>query len=569
MAALTRRLLWPFVGMLLLSIALQAASLMVLLELEAGVARSRQQASIAAAQHTTVEQFENATYLALVGLATSDWELLLRQQDTVQALARRFTSVNTAMSQGGQAYLGDMEVTLTGIEDPEIRTALDTVRWHWDEAYRAHVRVLRSENRSLRQNPDVEHFRAAAQRLTEANDHVSALIQLRAQAEMNRLSHVQRVIPAGAFLLTLAIFAFVLARILLPFVASTEELARSEGELRRARDELEQRVAERTQELAQANEALRHAHDGLELRVQERTHELKEAQHHAVELARQAGMAELATNVLHNVGNVLNSLNTSSTILGERLTALRVEPLLKLASVLEERRADLAAFVSADERGRRLPDYLDKLGRHLSEQRNAMLEMTADLHRHVEHIRMTVELQQNYAISSSLVEAISLEELIDDALRISAAALGRHGISIERKSVPLPRLVLDKHKLLQIILNLVSNAKYALNEKPAGQRRLAVQVDRPSEDRIRLRVIDNGMGISPELLTKIFQHGFTTRKEGHGFGLHSCAIAAHALGGSLTAHSDGAGKGATFTLELPCQTAASAPDGSAASPRAR
>jgi signal transduction histidine kinase len=337
---------------------------------------------------------------------------------------------------------------------------------------------------------------------------------------------------------------------------ATEELARSEGALRQSRDELELRVQKRTAELAQANEALRQAHDGLELRVKERTAELKEAQRHAVELARQAGMAELATNVLHNVGNVLNSVNTSSMLLGERLRALRVGPLVKVSGMLKERRADLATFLTADERGQRLPDFLSTLGEHLAGERDALLEMTADLQRHVEHIRVIVELQQTYATSSSIVEPTSVEELLEDALRINEGAMARHGITLERQLTPLPPLMLDKHKLLQILLNLLSNAKYAMNDKPPGERRLTLRIDRPAEDRVCVQVKDNGMGIAPELLTKIFQHGFTTRKEGHGFGLHSCAIAARALGGSLVAHSDGPGKGATFTLELPCRAEA-------------
>jgi C4-dicarboxylate-specific signal transduction histidine kinase len=377
------------------------------------------------------------------------------------------------------------------------------------------------------------------------------LIQGHTQKETILLSRIQRVIPAVAFLLMLLLFAFVLWRIILPFAASTEELAHSEAALRHARDELELRVAERTEELARANEALRHSHDDLEVRVKERTQELKDTQRRAVELARQAGMAELATNVLHNVGNVLNSINTSSTILGERLQTSRVESLLKLSRLLEERRADLASFLTADERGRRLPEYLDMLGRHLSAEREEMQGMTVELQRHVEHIRMIVETQQSYAMSSSLLEETSLEELLEDALRISMAALVRHGITIERHIPPLPRVMLDKHKLLQILLNLISNAKYAVSANPDGQRRLTVRVDRPVEERVRMQVIDNGMGIAPELLLKIFQHGFTTRKDGHGFGLHSCAITARALGGSLMVHSDGPGKGAAFTLEFP------------------
>jgi C4-dicarboxylate-specific signal transduction histidine kinase len=547
----TRKLLWPIAGMLALGIVLQVTSLLVVMESDASTSQRRQYVAVMADQRTVAEQFESATYLALVGLATSDWELLLRQRTAAQELAQRFEASNTAMLQGGQAHTGDVTVMLRAFEDPERREALTSVRALWVEAYAAHVRVLRSDNHSLKDNPDVERFRAASSRLHRALGDASTILQRHARAEAGRLAAIHRFIPLGLFLLMILSAVFVIGRILLPFAASTEELARSEAALRQARDELEHRVAERTQELAQANEALRHAHDGLEVRVKERTQELRDAQRRAVELARQAGMAELATNVLHNVGNVLNSINTSSTILDERLRKLRVQPLLKLSQLLEEKRASLAAFVTEDERGRCLPEYLGKLGEHLSCTRDEMLEMTTALHRHVEHIRMIVELQQTYALSTNLVEAASLEELVEDALRINAAALGRHGVTVERHFTPLPNVMVDKHKLLQIVLNLISNAKYAVNDNPAGERRLILRIERPTDDRVHVQVRDNGMGIAPELLTKIFQHGFTTRKDGHGFGLHSCAIAARALGGSLVVHSDGPQKGATFTVELP------------------
>ncbi|WP_309895161.1 ATP-binding protein [Archangium sp.] len=550
MAVQKRLLLWPFMGLFALSIALQVASLVAVLEIDARVTRSRQHVAAVADLHSLVEQFESATYLAVVGLASADWELLLRQRTSAQELTERFEALN------------DVELPRVGLEEPELQAALAALPGLWEKVHGAHVRVLRSENRSLKNNPDLEQFRAASRRLAEEIDDVSVLLQRHTQAELRPLRQLQRFIPVGAFLLMLLIFAYVLQRLLLPFVASTEALALREVALSRARDELEQRVAERTEELARANEALREAHDGLEVRVKERTQELKEAQRRAVDLARQAGMAELATNVLHNVGNVLTSINTSSTILGERLNALRVQSLVKLARMLEERRADLATFVTRDESGRHLPEYLGKLGAHLSAERGEMLAMTAELRRHVEHIRMIVELQQSYATSSSIVEATSLEELLEDAIRINAAALGRHGVSLERHVVPLPLVMVDKHKLLQIVLNLISNAKYALNDNPPGERRLTVRLERPSDDRLRLQVTDNGMGIAPELLTKIFQHGFTTRKEGHGFGLHSCAIAARALGGALVAHSDGPGRGATFTLELPFRPEVEAPDSS-------
>jgi C4-dicarboxylate-specific signal transduction histidine kinase len=109
----------------------------------------------------------------------------------------------------------------------------------------------------------------------------------------------------------------------------------------------------------------------------------------------------------------------------------------------------------------------------------------------------------------------------------------------------------DKHKLLLILVNLISNAKYAMAATPPDERRLTVRLAATSAERFRLEVQDQGMGIAPEMLTRIFQYGFTTRAEGHGFGLHSSALAAQELGGSLTAHSAGPGTGATFTLELP------------------
>ncbi|HYO66449.1 MAG TPA: hypothetical protein VEU33_10230, partial [Archangium sp.] len=355
MAHKLRQLLWPLLGMLALSIALQVASLVAVLQIDERVIRNRQSAAAAVSLYDLVEQFDNSTYLALVALAASDWEMVLRQRAAAQALSERFAAVSGEMLRAYGRGSGGV-LPPEGIQDPEAYGALAALTKLWVRVNAAHVRVLRSENRSLKNNPDLEEFRAASRSLSEAARDVSGLLQHRTRQELRLLGRVQRFIPVGAFLLTLLLFVFVIRRIFLPFVASTEELERSESALRWARDELELRVLERTEELARANEALRHAHDDLEVRVKERTQELKDTQRRAVELARQAGMAELATNVLHNVGNVLNSINTSATILGERLRALRLPSLLKLAGMLEERRADLATFMTADERGKRLPD---------------------------------------------------------------------------------------------------------------------------------------------------------------------------------------------------------------------
>ncbi len=303
----------------------------------------------------------------------------------------------------------------------------------------------------------------------------------------------------------------------------------------------------------QREEQLRQANEGLEQRVEERTRELKTVHGQLIQTARQAGMAEIATNVLHNVGNVLNSVYTSSQLARDRVSELKVEHVSKVATLLEEHQADLTTFVTQDARGRNAMPFLNKLGQNLVKEREEILTLLTDVGRYTEHIGDIVKVQQNHARTPRMNEPVHLSALVDDAMRINAAALTRHQVKEVRQLRFLPPTLTDKHKVLMILVNLISNAKYAMDDTPEGQRILTVKLDVPVPDRVRIEVQDNGVGIAQEMATRIFQYGFTTRKDGHGFGLHSSAVAAQELGGSLTLHSDGPGRGATFTLELPYQ----------------
>jgi two-component system, NtrC family, sensor kinase len=308
------------------------------------------------------------------------------------------------------------------------------------------------------------------------------------------------------------------------------------------------------QEVQHREEALRQANQGLEQRVEERTHELKEAHKKLVDVARQSGMAEIATNVLHNVGNVLNSIHTSVTLAKNQLTQLRLEQVTRVASMFQERKADLSVFLTTDERGRKLTPYLLQLGENLVEERQRINTLLEEVDQYTAHIGTIVKLQQDYARAPSLNELVRVEDLVQDALRMQDAALSQDKVKVELQLASLPPLLLDKHKALMVLVNLISNARHAMAGTPESERRLTIQVEPPVDGRIRLEVRDNGVGIAPEMLTRIFQRGFTTRSEGHGFGLHSSALAAQHLSGTLSAHSEGPGKGATFTLELPYQT---------------
>ncbi len=270
-----------------------------------------------------------------------------------------------------------------------------------------------------------------------------------------------------------------------------------------------------------------------------------------VEASRQAGMAEVATGVLHNVGNVLNSVNVSADLILDRLGESKVMSLPKVAGLLEENAADLAGFLTRDPRGRRLTEYLGALSRHLGDERLFVLREVTTLRKHIDHIKEVVAMQQSYARRCGVIESVSPLRLVEDALELNAGGLSRHGVRVNREFDEVPDIAVEKHKVLQILVNLIRNAILALDEGNPPHKRLRIRSTRTDAGLVRIEVIDNGIGISPENLTRIFQHGFTTRKDGHGFGLHSGALAARELGGSLTAHSDGPGLGATFVLDLP------------------
>ncbi len=278
---------------------------------------------------------------------------------------------------------------------------------------------------------------------------------------------------------------------------------------------------------------------------------LAELQKQLLDASRQAGMAEVATNVLHNVGNVLNSVNISTGLIVESVKKSRASSLARVVALLQEHAHDLGEFITNDSRGKHVPAHLAQLSEHLLAEQETNLRELASLRRNVEHIKEIVAMQQNYATFGGVKEMINVVDLVEDSLRLNEEALGRHEVEVIREFELVPPLNLEKHKFLQILVNLLRNAKHACQDSERADKRLTVRVAN-GEGRIRISVMDNGVGIPPENLTRIFNYGFTTRKGGHGFGLHSGALAAKEMGGSLVVHSDGPGQGATFTLELPC-----------------
>ncbi|MEX1023876.1 MAG: HAMP domain-containing sensor histidine kinase [Planctomycetota bacterium] len=276
--------------------------------------------------------------------------------------------------------------------------------------------------------------------------------------------------------------------------------------------------------------------------------------------ARLAGRSEIATGVLHNVGNVLNSVNVSAAMVRKRVDALTFGDLQEVVAVLESQGDDLGRFVTEDPRGKHLVPFLGQLAGGFGQKRAQLGDEVRSLCEGVEHIAELVRSQQSYASTRGVFEQLHLEREVEAALRMCEQAYGpSEGIVIERDFADLPRVVADKHKLMEILVNLIQNAKQALLEQPVGQRTITLRT-RFVGGKPRIEVIDTGVGIEEEDLSQIFHHGFTTKPDGHGFGLHVSANAATEMDARLFAESDGVGRGSTFVLEFeevqPVRTAA-------------
>jgi ligand-binding sensor domain-containing protein/signal transduction histidine kinase len=365
----------------------------------------------------------------------------------------------------------------------------------------------------------------------------------------------------------LGVVALALAALGGAYAGRVRHLNRRQQALQKARDLLETEVTNRTAELAAANTSLQREIDqhkqtaaalkertqALETEIEERKQmqlEVERVHQRLLETSRQAGMAEVATNVLHNVGNVLNSVNVSAALVEASTKQSKVSSLAKVAALLNEHAADLGGFMTRDPKGRQLPGYLSQLAEQLArDQQNAIAELEL-LRQNIEHIMDIIAMQQNYAKISGVTETVKMADLVEDALRMNNESLVRHEIGLIREYADVPPVTVEKHRVLQILVNLIRNAKHACDESGRKDKQMTMRVAN-GEGRIKISVADNGIGIPPENLTRIFSHGFTTRKDGHGFGLHSGALAAKEMGGALTVRSDGPGKGATFTLELP------------------
>jgi PAS domain S-box-containing protein len=299
----------------------------------------------------------------------------------------------------------------------------------------------------------------------------------------------------------------------------------------------------------QQGEHVGYAYVMTEITPQRATEEkLKKTQADLVDASHRAGMAEVATGVLHNIGNVLNSVNVSASTLLEQVEVSHTGLLERAVKLMEEQGERLPEFIASDAKGQKLPLLFSRVTEQLVTEREAMRVELQRLMEHINIIRSTIDAQQSIAKSNDVLVPVTLDDLVDRTLSMFRVDVEQGSIEVQRAAEELPPVLLDRQGAVQILVNLVRNAIEALDgvERP----RLAVKA-RADGDTLVFEIEDNGCGIEADDLTRIFRHGFTTKESGHGFGLHSSAIAAQAMGGSLSVISAGSGHGASFCLTLP------------------
>jgi signal transduction histidine kinase len=277
--------------------------------------------------------------------------------------------------------------------------------------------------------------------------------------------------------------------------------------------------------------------------------QLSDAQRRLIDLSRQAGMADVASSVLHNVGNVLTSMNTSVSMIGSSVTGSKVCGLVKVVELVGRNRADLGRYLSEDERGRRVPDYLTEVATVLDRERSLVLHEVALLQTSLEHVNAIIATQQLHIAGATMVEDVTISSLLDDAIHSTAVAAGHDSdATIVRDYGDIPTFAADRYKILQIATNLIANARRAV--VGAVDPTIIIRSSSTAGSAVIL-VEDRGAGIAEADLSRLFSYDFSTKPTGDGFSLHASANAAKVIGADLSCRSDGPGKGATFILTIP------------------
>ncbi len=270
-----------------------------------------------------------------------------------------------------------------------------------------------------------------------------------------------------------------------------------------------------------------------------------------MDASRQLGMAEVASDVLHNIGNVLNSINVSIGVVADLIKNSMVGDVGRISQLFTKHRDDLGAYFSTSPKGKQIPAYLEKLsGQLVEEQRTAIAELER-LRENAHHAQQCVASQQDLAKVKGITEPVSVIELMEEAVAANQEFLKTSQITVIREFHEIPLLIVDKRQVLEVMVDVIRNACQAMASVSMKQLVVRAKLIPGPPDSVCLEIQDSGSGIALDDLVKIFGQGNTTKEGVRSMSLHNAANMAKNLGGALRAHSEGLGHGATFSLELP------------------
>lgn len=267
--------------------------------------------------------------------------------------------------------------------------------------------------------------------------------------------------------------------------------------------------------------------------------------------ARRAGMADIASGVLHNVGNILNNVTTSVGVTKEMIENSHVKNLTNLAKILEENRENLVTFLSTDSQGEKILNYINLLAKTLMDENKNVDNEICQLEKYISHIKDVVTMQQSMSSVIGMNESLKVSDVIEDAIMLNKTISENKNIEFTYDIQLTENVKLDRVKLLHILVNLIKNAIESLLETDNTNKHIWISVFKKDDTYFTIEVKDNGGGITPDNLIQIFNYGFTTKATGSGIGLHTSSSFIQEMDGKLYAKSNDPEPGATFIIELP------------------
>jgi len=300
-----------------------------------------------------------------------------------------------------------------------------------------------------------------------------------------------------------------------------------------------------------AQDKMLQINEELEAKVELRTRELKASHAELLQVAHQAGMADIAAGVLHNVGNIFNSMSVATQAMKRDLSQSKLSRLRDTAKLLNENKTNLAEFLTTDEKGQHLPEYIEMLSGILDKE---MEKITLNLNTLLDNgllVREVIHNQLSFARLSTFEEESDIRQLVDKVLILQKPPMDKMHIVIEKNYGDIPHVQIQKNKFVHVITNLLKNAREAMEGTPDSKRKILVRIHRNSDETVVVSVSDSGPGLSMESRQKIFTLGYSTKKDGHGIGLHVSSNYMQEMGGAISVSNDDTCSGTKFTLTLP------------------